>query len=82
MAFDIANPIGTGTDAELLEFTRAAIAQVTLHGQWYATGYGRSLTRADLPDLIAQAKWLEGKIANAANTGGSKVNYAVRGRVL
>jgi len=81
MAFDISNPIGTGTDAELLEFTRAAIAQVTLHGQMYRER-GRDLTRADLPALHAQAKWLEAKIANASNSGGDKVNYAVRGRAL
>ncbi len=82
MAFNIANPIGTGTDAELLEFTRAAIAQVTLHGQWYSTGYGRTFTRADLGKLMEQEKWLEAKIAAASGSGGSKVNYAVRGRPL
>ena len=31
MAFNLANPIGTGTDAELLEFTRAAIARITMN---------------------------------------------------
>jgi len=81
MAFDIDNPIGTGTDAELLEFTRAAIAQITLHGQAYGER-GRTLTRADLKDLREQADWLEKKIAAAAGSGGSKVNYAARGRVL
>lgn len=81
MAFDISNPIGTGTDAELLEFTRAAIAQITLHGQAYGER-GRTLTRADLKDLRDQCDWLERKIAAAANSGGDKTNYAVRGRTL
>ena len=49
MAFNLANPIGTGTDADLLVLTRAAIAQITVHGQSYAMG-DRSLTRADLYD--------------------------------
>lgn len=84
MAFDIDNPIGTGTDQELLEFTRAAIAQVTLHGQAYSSGFGKTFTRADLPDLMAQAKWLESKISGAtpAASSGGKANYASLGRVL
>jgi hypothetical protein len=79
MAFDISNPIGTGTDAELLEFTRAAIATITLTGQAY-TIRGRQLTRADLPDLREQLKWLEARID--ADAGGSKSNYAGRQRPL
>lgn len=73
MAFDIDNPIGTGTDQELLEFTRAAIAQITLHGQAY-THDGRELTRADLRSLREQVTWLEGRINAAA--GGSANNIA------
>ncbi len=65
MAFNISNPIGTGTDSELLEFTRAAIAQVTLHGQAY-TNDGRSLTRADLADLREQLKFFESRVNAAA----------------
>lgn len=79
--FDISNPIGTGTDAELLEFTRAAIAQITLHGQAY-TQRGKELTRADLEALHKQVEWLEGRINAAANTSGSAVNYAERRRAL
>lgn len=77
MAFDIANPIGTGTDAELLEFTRAAIAQITLHGQAY-TVRGKTLTRADLPELREQLQWLESRIN--ADAGESKTNFARRQR--
>lgn len=73
MAFNIANPIGTGTDAELLEFTRAAIAQITLHGQHY-TAEGVELTRADLKSLWDQVKTLESRINAAA--GGSSCNVA------
>ena len=77
MAFDISNPIGTGTDAELLEFTRAAIAQITLHGQMYQDGK-QALTRADLKALREQADWLEKRIAAADGT--SAVNYPTRCR--
>lgn len=78
MAFDIENPIGTGTDQELLDFTRAAIAQITLHGKAY-TVRGRQLTREDLPALHKQHDWLEARIA-AANSTGPAINYARRQR--
>lgn len=78
MAFDIANPIGTGTDQELLDFTRAAIAEVTLHGSSRAI-HGRTVTMADLPALQKQVKWLETRI-NVARK--SKTNYASRQRPL
>lgn len=84
MTFNIVNPIGTGTDAELLEFTRAAIAQITLHGKAYTLG-GRQVTREDLPALRQQMEWLERRIAaeTSSSTGGnSKVNYAKRMRPL
>lgn len=73
MAFQLANPIGTGSDQELLEFTRAAIAQITLHGQAYTID-GRELTRADLRSLREQLTWLECRINGAA--GNSANNYA------
>jgi hypothetical protein len=80
VAFDIENPIGTGTDEELLEFTRAAIAQITLHGVAY-TVRGRQLTRASLQQLREQVQWLEARIS-AAEGGGSKTNSASRQRPL
>jgi len=80
MAFQLDNPIGEGTDAELLVFTRAAIAQITLHGSSY-TNKGKQLTRANLADLQKQLEWLESRIA-AAENGGFAVNYATRGRAL
>lgn len=73
MAFDLENPIGTGTDAELLEFTRAAIAQITLHGQAY-TQRGRTLTRADLETLQKQVTWLETRINAATSSTANKSN--------
>lgn len=73
MAFDLANPIGTGTDQELLDFTRAAIAQVTLHGQAYTID-GRQLTRANLKDLREQEAYYEARVNAAA--GRSKQNLA------
>jgi len=69
MAFNLANPIGTGSDQELLDFTRAAIAQITLQGQAYTID-GRELTRADLPTLHEQLKMFESRV-NAAAGGAS-----------
>ena len=71
MAFNLANPIGTGTDQEILDFTRAAIAQITLQGQAYTID-GRELTRADLPTLHQQLAMFETRIANAS--GGSSAD--------
>lgn len=73
MAFDITNPIGTGTDQELLDFTRAAIAQITLHGQAYEID-GRELTRADLRDLRDQMQYFESRVNAAA--GANRQNVA------
>lgn len=82
MAFDIANPIGTGTDQELLDFTRAAIAQITLQGQAYTIS-GRTLTRADLKTLRDQEQYYETKInAASAATSRNKSNQARIGRPL
>lgn len=72
MAFNIANPIGTGTDAELLALTRAAIAQVTMHGQSYAMG-DRQLTRADLAGLWEQVRTLEARIGCASSSSRSNI---------
>lgn len=75
MAFDIANPIGTGTDQEILNFTRAAIAQITLHGQAYSID-GRQLTRADLPALHKQLQMFESRINAASGSSANKSNVA------
>lgn len=72
MTFNLSNPIGTGTDAELLELTRAAIAQITVHGQSYQMGE-RQLTRADLPTLHEQVKWLEARLAAASRRPKSNI---------
>ena len=76
MAFNLSNPIGTGTDQELLDFTRAAIAQVTLHGQAYTID-GRTLTRADLKSLRDQEQYYEQRVNAAAGVATrSKQNVA------
>lgn len=62
MAFNVTNNVGTGSDSELLEFARAAIATITLTGQAYTIN-GRTLTRADLPELRETVDWLEQRIA-------------------
>ena len=78
MAFNATNPLGTGTDEELLAFTRAAIARITLYGQMRVTD-GRTLTEADLPKLREQVEWLESRIA-AASTSGKAHTIARRRR--
>lgn len=75
MAFDIANPIGTGTDAEIVTFTRAAIVQITMHGQAYSID-GRQLTRADLPSLHKQLQFFESRVNASNSTTGNKSNLA------
>ena len=79
MAFELENPIGEGTDEELLVFARASIANITLNGQAY-TVRGKMLTRADLPALMRLVEWLESRVN--ADAGNSKTNYASRQRPL
>jgi hypothetical protein len=79
VTFNLANPNGTGTDQEILDFTRAAIAQVTLHGQAYTTS-GRSLTRADLPTLHKQMEIFETRVNAAAGSSRDKQNLVRLGR--
>lgn len=41
----------TYTDAQMLEYVRAAIVEVVAAGQSYVTGLGQSVTKADLGRL-------------------------------
>lgn len=76
MPFDIENPIGTGTDQELLELTRATIAKVTAFGETRGVN-GRTITMSDLPSLYDAMERLEARISSATNGGsGSATNYA------
>lgn len=75
MAFTLANPIGTGTDQELLDYARACMARILAHGVAY-DNKGKSLTQADLPDIRATIEWLESRVNTAAN--GMSVNYVRR----
>lgn len=70
MAFPWTAP-GTGTDQELLDLARAAIAQILATGQSYAIA-GRQLTRADLPELRETVQWLETRLT--AQAGDSTEN--------
>lgn len=67
MAFTPSNPIGEGTDAEILVYVRAAIVKILTDGQAYTIN-GRSLTRADLPELRKQVDWLEARVDADAGT--------------
>lgn len=75
MAFNLSNPIGTGTDQELLDFVRAAIAQILLHGQAYSID-GRQYTRADLATLEKLEQKYEARVNAAAGASRSKENLA------
>lgn len=66
---------GTGTNQELLDLTRAAIAQVMATGQAYSMD-GRSLTRASLPELIAAEKYFAAKVAAESSTAGMAYTVA------
>lgn len=81
MAFDISNPIGEGTDAEMLVAFRQCMIAIAYHGQSYQIGK-RMFTRADLAEVRETIDWLEGKVSAAAATSGSATNYATRGRAL
>lgn len=74
MAFDIDNPVGTGTDQELLDLTRASIAKVTAFGETRGIN-GRTIGMADLPSLYEAMAILESRIA-ASTTSGSATNFA------
>ena len=73
MTFNVSNPIGEGSDEELLAFARAAIVSILATGQAYSTD-GRQLTRANLGELREMVTWLEQRIA--ADAGASTVNLA------
>jgi hypothetical protein len=64
MAIDTS--VQTFTDAELLNLTRKAIADILVGGQSYGMN-GRQLNRADLAGLREQEKYLEDRINAAAN---------------
>lgn len=58
--------LGTGTDQELLDLCRAAIAQILLTGQSY-TIEGRTFNRTDLNNLRELARELETRIDSASS---------------
>lgn len=76
MAFPWVAP-GTGTDQELLDIYRAALAQIGSTGQAYGHD-GRTLTRADLDEVRKTIEWLEGRIAGAENGPAKNLAKLVR----
>lgn len=62
------------TDAELLDNVKSAIQSVLVGGQALQLG-GRTITRADLKDLLAMRRELEAKIRKASDSTGG-VNHA------
>lgn len=81
MAFDISNPIGTGTYAELVVLFKACAARIAVHGQSYQIGK-RMYTSADLEEVVDAITRFEA-LADAEETpSGIAVNYPTRRRAL
>jgi len=78
MAFNLENPIGTGTDAELLVLFRACLARISVAGQSYQMRGGRMYTSANITEVRKTIEWLEAKTQVAS--GVSQTNYARRMR--
>lgn len=81
MAFNVNNPVGSGTPAEMLVLIEAAIVTVATMGQNYMIG-GRTFTRADLGELRQIRRDLKLEIASTSASAGSRDNFAVRRRAL
>lgn len=67
------------TDAELLELTREAIAQLVGGAQRYKIG-GREYEAADLPELRRSVEWLEARLARSRAGGGLSFRNVRLGR--
>jgi len=81
MAFDLENPVGTGTDTELLAFWRAHLAMLPLHGQRRVVR-GREVELPSAKETLEIIRDIETRINSAAAVAGGAVNYAVRYRAL
>ena len=81
MAFDLQNPIGTGSDAELLEFWRAHLASLPLMGQEREIR-GRKVKLPGAEETLAIIEQLESRINAAASSTANKCNYVSRQRPL
>lgn len=79
MAFNLENPIGEGTYAELLVLYKACLARIAVAGQSYQMRGGRIFTSANLTEVRNMVDWLEAKVQGESNTA-SQVNYARRMR--
>lgn len=79
MAFNVANPYGTGTDAEILEFLRGALVSVTMHG-WYRMADGKTVQHAQPEQIQKLVDLYEQKVAAASTTAAQATNYARRCR--
>ena len=69
MTIDIDN-VQTFTDAELVVLYRRALAALAISQSTSIAG--RTVTRANLPEIRKQIEWLEGRSARAA-AGGSLI---------
>lgn len=79
MAFNVSNPYGTGTDAEILEFLRGAMVSVVMHG-WYRMTDGRTVQHATPEQLQKVIDIYEAKVAAASTSVAQATNHARRMR--
>ena len=82
MAFQVANDVGTGTDAELLVLVRKMKAEVLAFGQSYEVE-GQTVVRPSLAALSAEEDRLNALInAASGSSSKSKANIASMQRPL
>lgn len=66
MAFQYANPIGEGTDAELLVYARSALARSIMSGK-FVTVNGTQIMWSTVGELQTLIGWLESRIDADSN---------------
>ncbi len=81
MAYQISNPIGTGTPQEELEFARAARVRILAHGQRRMSARDRELWEAELKQVNDTIAILQAEVA-ASSSPAQRTNYATRGRAV
>lgn len=83
MAFNVSNPIGTGTDQEIVDLYRACLVAISFEGQSHTIG-NRTFTHADVNAVQKIIETYEARVRAAAGGGGlsGACNYAARRRPL
>ena len=64
----------TYTDAQIVAYGRAALVELTISQS--VTVYGRTVTRAQIPEILQLIEWAEDRIAIAGSASGGTRAYA------